>query len=61
MKLPRKVWFHAIKGEVWFCDAFLSRKAARKALRKQKTLNGRGRSVSLKKAGWTIVGPFARS
>lgn len=60
-KLPRKVWFHAHNGEVWFCDAFFSKKAARKALRRSTTLDRRGRATTLKKAGWSIVGPFARS
>ena len=61
-KLPRKVWFHAHRnGEVWFADAFFSRKAARKGLRKSQTFDPRGRSMSLKKAGWRVVGPFVRS
>ena len=61
-KLPRKVWFHATSGgEVWFYDPFFSRKAARKGLRKSQTYDSRGRSVSLKKAGWRVVGPFVRS
>ena len=60
-KLPRKVWYHAHDGEVWFCDAFFSRKAARKALRKSTTYDRRGHAVTLKKAGWLIVGPYTRS
>ena len=60
-KLPKKVWFHATRGgEVWFCDPFFSRKAARKGLRKSKTFDPRGRGMSLKKAGWRVVGPFVR-
>ena len=58
--LPRKVWFHVHDGEMWFCDVFFSKKAARKALRRSKTLDRRGRAVTLKKAGWSIVGPFVR-
>lgn len=60
-KLPRKVWFHEHDGEVWFFDAFFSKKAARKALRNRATLGRRGRAVTLKKAGWSIVGPCVRS
>ena len=62
-KLPRKVWFHFHErdGEVWFNDVFFSRKAARKSLRKSTTLDRRGRIVTLKKAGWSIVGPFVRT
>ena len=59
--LPRKVWFHEHDGEVWFCDPFFSRKAARKSLRKLTTLDRRGRVVTLKKVGWSVVGPFVRS
>lgn len=60
-KLPRKVWFHVSPGgDVWFCDAFYSRKTANKKLRKWTTFSPCGKTITLKKAGWCIAGPFVR-
>lgn len=59
-KLPRMLWYHHNKGEVYWEHVFFSEKAAKDGL-KELTSDKNGNDATLYSQGWRVVGPYIRN